>query len=147
MEVEAPASVSTVYMEYSIALPAVVERLTTSAPVGLRVQESNVDLMITTRASSNSPCPATPESPATPTSQQPAVSELPVPISRDESSIQLVCTERSPKSTFRKSIQLKCGNWKTGFEVGMLVGVIIVVWVLFSIPTILYALPPKIREV
>ena len=148
MEGEVAAS-ATVYMEYMDS-PAIVERLTTSAPVGLGVQESNVDLA--TRASSNSPSPATLESPtlmpvrASPTSQHPA-SELPTLIPRDESSIHFVCTERSPKSMFGTSIQIKCGNWKTVLEVGMLTGIIVIVWVLFSIPTILYALPPKIREV
>lgn len=148
MEGEVAAS-AIVYMEYTDT-PAIVERLTTSVPVDLRVQESNIDLA--TRASSNSPSPATSESVtlipvrASPTSQHPA-SELPTLIPRDESSIQLVCTERSQKSTFGTSIQFKCGNWKTILEVGMLTGIFITVWVLFSIPTILYALPPKIREV
>jgi hypothetical protein len=146
MEGEAASSVA-VYMEY-MESPAMVERLTTSAPVGhIRVQESNIDLA--TRASFNSPCPATTESPI-PNSQHPS-SELPTLIPRDESSIRLVpheeCTEQHPKSTFGTSIQFKCGSWKTGLEVGVLTGIIIMVWVLFSIPTILYALPPKIREV
>ena len=38
-------------------------------------------------------------------------------------------------------------NWRTGLEVGILTGIILMVWALSSIPTILYALPPKIREV
>ena len=150
MEGEVAAS-ATVYMEYMDST-AIVERLTTSVPVGLRVQESNVDLA--TRACSNYPSPVTSESATpvlvrtSPTSQHPA-SELPTLIPRDESSIQLVCTELSPKSMFETSIlnQFKCGNWKTVLEVGMLTGIVIMVWALFSIPTILYALPPKIREV
>ena len=137
MEGEAAASVA-VYMEY-MESPAIVERSTT-APVGLiRVQESDVDLP--TRRSINSPCPATLESPtmmpvrASLTSQHPP-SELPTLMPRDESATQLM-----PHDKF------KYGSWKTGLEVCMLTGIIIVVWMLFSIPTILYALPPKIREV
>ena len=139
MEGEAAASVA-VYMEY-MESPAIVKRSSTvTAPVGLiRVQESDVDLP--TRRSINSPCSATLESPnttpvrASSTSQHPP-SELPTLMPRDESSTQLM-----PHDKF------KCGSWKTGLEVSMLSGIIIVVWMLFSIPAILYALPPKIREV
>ena len=147
MEGEVAAS-ATVYMEY-IDSPAIAERLTTSASEGL-AQESNIDL--TTRVSPNSQCPAASELPtlmptiASPINQHPA-SELPTLIPRDESSIQLVCTERSPRSKLRSSIQHICGNWRTGLEVSILTGIIIMVWGLFSIPTILYALPPQIREV
>ena len=132
---------------------ATVERLTTSAPVGLvRVQESNIDL--TTGGSFNTPCAATSESSAimsSPTDQHPP-SESPTLIPRDQSSTRLVqrddCTTiQHSKPTFGRSVPFKCGNWKTGLEVGMLSGIIIIIWVLFSIPAILYALPPIIREV
>ena len=142
------------YIEYTES-PATVERLTTSAPVGfVRVQESNIDL--TTGGSFNTPCAATSESPVTiasPTDQHPP-SESPTLIPRDQSSFRLVqrhgddcTTKQHSKPTFGRSIPFKCGNWKTGLEVGMLSGIIIIIWVLFSIPAILYALPPKIREV
>ena len=153
MEGEGAGSVA-VYMEYT-ELPATVERLTTSAPVGLvRVQESNIDL--TTGGSFNTPCAATSESPAmiaSPTDQHPP-SESPTLIPRDQSSFRLVqrhgddcTTKQHSKPTFGTSIPFKCGNWKKGSEVGMLSGIIIIIWVLFSIPAILYALPPMIREV
>ena len=127
MEGEAAAS-ATVYMEY-IDSPTTVERLTTPAPEGL-VRESNV--VHNTRASPNGQLPA---------------SELATPIPRDDSSTQLVCTELSLKSKLRSTVQLVRGNWRTGLEFSILTGIIIIVWGLFSVPTILYALPPIIREV
>ena len=150
MEGEGAGSVA-VYMEYTES-PATVASLTTSAPVGVvRVQESNIDL--TTGGSFNTPCAATSESPAmiaSPTDQHPP-SESPTLIPRDQSSFRLVqrhgddcTTKQHSKPTFGTS---KCGNWKKGLEVGMLSGIIIIIWVLFSIPGILYALPPMIREV
>ena len=146
MEGEAAASVA-VYMEY-MESPAIVERSTT-APVGLvRVQESNIDLP--TRGSFNSPCPVSSESPtispvrASPTSQHPP-SELPTLMPRDKSSIQLIPRDESSIQLMPRD-KYKCGSWKKGLEVGMLTGIIIVIWALFSIPTIFYALPPKIRD-
>ena len=123
---------ATIRMEY-MESSASVEILTITAPAGLRVQESNIDL--SSGESFSSSRPATSESPTTPTS----ISQHPAPIPRH--------TERSPKFTFGKSIQLKCGNWKTGLEVGMLFGVVVMVWMLFSIPIIFYVLPPSVREV
>ena len=122
MEGEVAAS-ATVYMEY-IDSQAIVERLTASAPEGL-VQESNI-------------AEASPTHPA---------SELQTPMPRDVSSTQLVCTEQSPRSKLMSSIQLICENWRTGLEIGILTGITVMIWGLFSIPTIFYALPPKIREV
>ena len=49
----------------------------------------------------------------------------------------------SPKSRLLRQLTT---NWKRGLEIGILSGIILVVWVLFMIPTILYALPP-LREV
>ena len=99
--------------------PATVEGCeTTSAREGL-VQESNVDLPMR----------------ASPTSQHPA-SDLKSP------------TPRPKHRSLTQLAQLQCHrNWRTGLEVGILTGMILVVWALFSIPTILYALPPIIREV
>jgi hypothetical protein len=71
-------------------------------------------------------------------------SEMPMSstiIPRDVSSTQLVHTEQNPKS------ELKCGNWRKGLEAGILIVTILVVWALFSMPTIFYAFAPKIREV
>ena len=84
MEVEA-AELATVYMKY-MESPATVGKLTASAPVGLRVQQTNIAAVLTTRC----------------TTHQHTTSELPMltPIPRDESSTQLVHknTGQSPKS-------------------------------------------------
>ena len=76
------------------------------------------------------------------TSQNPA-SEVPrlSTIPRDTSSTGLVHTEQRPK------FNLKCGNWRKALETVILIVTILIVWALFSIPTIFYALTPKIREV
>ena len=133
MEGEA-AALATVYMEYMEAVRS-TEKLTASesAPEGLRVQESNADL--TARTS--------------PISQHLAIlsSELATPISNvivnSESSAQLVSTEKSPKSKHNSENSV-C---RKGLEISILTAIIFVVWGLFSIPTIFYALQPKIREV
>ena len=52
-----------------------------------------------------------------------------------------------PKGSRTKPVSIMHGNWRNGLEIGILTGIILMVWVLFSIPTILYALPPNIREV
>ena len=119
----------------SVAATAMYMEYMESAQIteGLRVQESNADLTVRT----------------SPISQHLAIpSELPTPISSlrisdSESSNQLVSTEQSPKS------KLKCGNsvWRKGLEVSIPTAIIFVIWALFSIPTIFYALQPKIREV
>ena len=128
MESEAAVS-ATVYMEY-IDSPTTVERLTTPAPEGL-VRESNI--IHNARASPNGQLPA---------------SELATPIPRDDSSTQLVCTELNPKSKLRSTTQL-VAMWKLENRTRIQhtdqhhyhrLGTI-------SIPTILYALPPTIREV
>ena len=129
MENEA-AELATVYMKY-MESPATVGKLTASAPVGLRVQQTNIAAVLTTRC----------------TTHQHTTSELPMltPIPRDESSTQLVHknTGQSPKS----KLSLKCGNWRKGLEAVILTAIILTVWALFSIPTVFYALPPKITEV
>ena len=70
-------------------------------------------------------------------SEVPRLSTIP----RDTSSTGLVHIEQRPKS------KLKCGNWRKALEAGILIVTILVVWALFSIPTIFYALVPKISEV
>ena len=131
MEGEA-AALATVYMEYMEAAQS-TEKLTASAPEGFRVQESNADL--TARTS--------------PISQHQAIlsSALATPISNvivnSESSAQLVSTEQSPKSKHNSENSV----WRKGLEISILTAIIFVVWTIFSIPTIFYALQPKIREV
>ena len=129
MEVEA-AELATVYMKY-MESPATVGKLTASAPVGLRVQQTNIAADLATRC---------------PTYQHPT-SELPMltPIPRDESSAQLVRNNIEQSSKFK--LNLKCGNWRKGMEALILTVIILMVWALFSIPTIFYALPPTITEV
>lgn len=70
-------------------------------------------------------------------SEVPRLSTIP----RDTSSTGLVNTEQRPKSN------LKRGNWSKALEAGVLIVTILIVWALFSMPTIFYALAPKIREV
>ena len=112
---------SAIYVEY-IDTPATVEGCETSSAQeghGL-VQETNVDLSMR----------------ASPTSQHPGASDLESP------------TPRPKHRSLTQLLQLQCHrNWRTGLEVGILTGIILMVWALFSIPIILYALPPKIREV
>ena len=49
----------------------------------------------------------------------------------------------NPKS---KWLKLRNINWMRGLEIVVLSIVILVVWILFSIPTIIYALPPENRN-
>ena len=143
MEDEAAASATVHYkMEYKES-PGIAERLTASVPELSRVQETNMDLTAnaspTRQHSAASKLPTLMSTRTCPTSQHPA-SELPTLIPRDsESSTQLVSTEQSPKS--------KYGNWRRGLEIGTLTTIILTIWMLFSVPTFFYALPPQIREV
>ena len=113
------------YMDY-IDSPAAVEGCETSSATEGLVQESNVDLSMT----------------VSPTSQHTA-SDLESPTQRPNrrSLTQLVHTK------WKSLSELIRRNWRTGLEVGILTGIILMVWALFSIPTILYLLPPQIKEV
>ena len=124
MEGEAAISV---YMEY-LDSPATVEGCETTSPLESLVQESNVDLSMR----------------ASPTSQQHPV---PTPRPKYRSLSRLIHTKWNLRPKFRSLSELVRRNWRTGLEVGILTGMILMVWTLFSIPTILYALPPQIREV
>ena len=84
------------------------------------IQETNVDLSM--RESS--------------TQQHPASGEVPIQVSE----------ATAPKSKLR-SRSMAQFNWKTTLEMGLLIGTILIIWALFSIPTILYALPPNVKEV
>ena len=67
-------------------------------------------------------------------------SELPTQMSE-------VTQSTTPKHKLRSMSQLMHRNWRKGLEMGILIGIILIVWALFSIPTILYALPPNVKEV
>ena len=95
---------------------------TSPAPESL-IQETNVDLSM--KASSTG---------------HHAASELPTQISE-------VTQSTTPKHKLRSMSQLMHRNWRKGLETGILIGIILIVWALFSIPTILYALPPSVKEV
>ena len=115
---EGETAISAMYMEY-VDSPATAEGCETSEG---SVQAPNVDLSMR----------------ASPTSQHP-LSKLETP--------QLIHTKWNLRPKLRSLSELVHRNWRTGLEVGILTGIILMVWALFSIPTILYALPSKIREV
>ena len=71
-------------------------------------------------------------------SQHPA-SELPT-LTSDGSLTQ----PKGSRPKLVSMVQFLHENWRTGLEIGILTGIILMVWVLFSIPTILYALPPEV---
>ena len=87
------------------------------------IQETNVDLSM--RESS--------------TQQHPASGEVPIQVSE--------ATAPKSKLRSRSMAQFMHKNWKTTLEMGLLIGTILIIWGLFSIPTILYALPPNVKEV
>lgn len=89
------------------------------------IQETNVDLP--TRASS------------TEHHDHPA-SELP-------SKVLQTTHSTGPKPKLESVVQCMHKNWKTALEMAILIGLILIVWTLFSIPTILYGLPPNVKEV
>ena len=103
---------------------------TKPAPESL-IQETNVDLSTIASSTRHHDYPA---------------SELPTHMSDSE-----VTHSISPKpkllSTARSMAQLVHRKWKTTVEMGILIGIILIVWALFSIPTILYSLPPTVKEV
>ena len=123
---EGEAVISAMYTEY-VDSPATAEGCETTSPPEDLVQESNVDLSMR----------------ASPTSQRP----VPTPRPKYRSLTQLLHTKWNLRPKLRSLSELIHKNWRTGLEVGILTGIILIIWALFSIPTILYALPSKIREV
>ena len=115
---EGEAALSVQYMEH-VDSPATVEGRETTSPLESLVQESNVDLSMR----------------GSPISQHPA------------SELELSHTKWNLRPKLRSLSELIHKNRRTGLEVGILTGIILIIWALFSIPTILYALPPRIREV
>ena len=126
---EGDAAISVMYMEY-VDSSATVEGCGTTSPLESLVQESNVDLLMN----------------VSPTSQHRA-SELPTARPKHRSLSRLTHTKWNLRPKLRSLSKLVHRNWRTGLEVGILTGIILMVWVLFSIPTILYLLPPQIKEV
>lgn len=108
---------SAVPLEY-VGSAALVE--TSPAPESL-IQETNVELSMEASSITQHP--------------------VPTPMSEDRSPTQLSNTRTKLAST----AQCMYGNWRTGLEIGVLTVIILMVWVLFSIPTILYALPPEVE--
>lgn len=117
-------AVSAMPLEYEHSSVFNVETSTNLPPENL-IQETNVDL--STRANS------------TEHHDHPA-SELPTKVLQTTPS-----TGSKPK--LESMVQCMHKNWKTALEMVTLIGLILIVWTLFSIPTILYGLPPIVKEV
>ena len=123
MEVEAAES------KYkNIESLATVERLTASAPISLRVQQTNI------------------AAERYPNHQYPTL-ELPTLTLISWEETQLVHNNIEQSPMFKLS--LKCGKWRKvlGAVILTSTAIILMVWALSSIPTIFYVLPPKIIKV
>ena len=109
---EKVAATATVYCDYNIDSSGTTEALNISTPEGFRVQETNIDLMVTSRESPTGQHSAASELP-TPTSTRASpinqhsnsASELPISLPRDKSSTQLISREPRSRSTY--------GSWRT----------------------------------
>jgi hypothetical protein len=103
---------------------AFVETSPDPSPESL-VQETNVDLSTTASSTKHHDHPA---------------SEVPTQVAQ-------ITHSAGPKPKLTSMARFMHRNWKTALEMVILIGLIFIVWTLFSIPTILYGLPPNVKEV